>query len=117
MAFDGPLTAHRSRFQHCLAGSFSPLRRIANFPKPESSARFGQFVEKLFQGAQGFEPGPRQRVGPDGPSGGPDFLDLGPEAFYVSPFKLLELFVDVFRLSVMEGPSLSGKRPHYHFST
>ena len=59
MAFDGPLTVHRRRFQYCLAGGFSPFRRIANFPKPESSAQFGQFVDKLFQGAQGCEPWPR----------------------------------------------------------
>jgi hypothetical protein len=91
------LTAFRKRrFQYYLAGGFSPFRRITNFPKPESSARFGQFVEKLFQGAQGFEPWPRQRVGPDGTGGCSDFLDLGPEAFHVSPCEFLELFVDVF---------------------
>ena len=116
MAFDGPPTVHRRRFQHRLAGGFSLFRRIADFPKPESSARSSQFVDKLFRGTQGFEPWPQQRVGPDGPGGGLDLLDLGPEAFHVSPFEFLELFVDVF-WAIMDGPSLSGKRTHYHFST
>ena len=36
------------------------------------------------------------RASSPGPGGDPDFLDLGPEAFHISPFEFLELFVDVF---------------------
>jgi len=56
------------------------------------------------------------RASSPGPGDGPDFLDLGPEAFHISPFEFLELFVDVF-WAIMDGPSLSGKRTHYHIST